>query len=483
MLNQKLFFYFNNLGTQSIEFDLWVIFFTDWMGWWLIGGAIFFGIVRSVVKDKSLKICFFSYRESIKRLVIIFGSTLSVWSIAQIIKYFYYSPRPFLVLEDINLFFIHGGNDSFPSGHTVFYISLATIIYFYNKKWGITYGVLAILIGLSRVVAGVHWPYDILGGIVFGFVGSFLIGRKLFSKSGIAPLNLLKSDPKGLGRSGKALNQRSGKAVNGREIASDLKKKLKNQIAVLNRKPRLALFLVGDDYATSKFVNAKQKFAKDINIEIKIFKYPADVASGVFKNDIGQKMIKFDGVVVQLPLPSHINTQEILNTIPVDKDVDVLSEKSLELFKQNNLNILPPVIGAIKEIISRHRVSTKDLKDKKVVIIGKGRLVGLPAKFWFENLGSQVTVVDSKTIDISEKTKQADIIVTGAGVPDLITSDMIKDGVMIFDAGTSKSEGKLIGDVCKDCARKAKFVTPVVGGIGPITVAILFKNLIKNHQI
>ena len=180
-------------------------------------------------------------------------------------------------------------------------------------------------------------------------------------------------------------------------------------------------------------------------------------------------------IIVQLPLPPHIDTERVLNVVPPERDPDVLSEKSIALFEKDTSAILPPVLGAIKEILLRSGVF---VGNKKVVIVGRGKLVGAPAAVWFKRHGSNVALLGRDTADLKPHTAEADIIVLGVGSPGLLRPDMIKPEAVILDAGTSEEGGKLLGDADSACAEKAGVFTPVPGGIGPITVAILFQNLL-----
>lgn len=272
--------------------------------------------------------------------------------------------------------------------------------------------------------------------------------------------------------------------VNGRAIAEDIKGKLREEIKGRKIAPTLFIFSVGDNSVSEKFLAIKKKYARDISVRV-IEKRFEEIDTAALINEMSLVTKKADcGLIVQLPLPKNIDTQAVLNTISPTHDVDVLSNESFKLYEEGTLAILPPVIGAIKEILFRHNVF---VGNKNVVIVGKGKLVGFPAAIWFKRHESNVHIIDTKTINPESLLREADIIVSGAGRPHFIKSAMIKSGVVILDAGTStefsvntsESTGKLAGDADPDCAEKASLFTPVPGGIGPVTVAKLFENLIE----
>jgi len=164
-----------------------------------------------------------------------------------------------------------------------------------------------------------------------------------------------------------------------------------------------------------------------------------------------------------------MEAEALLSAILKELDIDNIN------YEGEETDILPPVVGAIAEIAQRHDV---DFAGKNVVVIGRGRLVGKPATLWAKSQGAVVTVIDKDTEDADSIMREADIIISGAGVPSLITPDKIKDGVIIFDAGTSEEGGELKGDADQACASKCSLFTPVPGGVGPITIAILLRNLV-----
>lgn len=226
---------------------------------------------------------------------------------------------------------------------------------------------------------------------------------------------------------------------------------------------------VGSDAATEKFIERKKKFGEAVGVTVVVHRFPSDVAEDVLAAEvraIGEDS-RVSGLIVQLPLPLEINADVVLDSIPPEKDVDALSSSS---------RVLAPVAGALAEIFSRYGI---DPHGKRAVVVGQGRLVGKPVADWLLKNGALVEVVSLETREqMRSLIKRADIIVSGAGVPRLITPELIKNGVVLIDAGTSESGGKLVGDIDPACAEKAALYTPVPGGVGPITVAKLFENLV-----
>ncbi|MEW5907583.1 MAG: bifunctional 5,10-methylenetetrahydrofolate dehydrogenase/5,10-methenyltetrahydrofolate cyclohydrolase [Patescibacteria group bacterium] len=254
--------------------------------------------------------------------------------------------------------------------------------------------------------------------------------------------------------------------IDGKKIAEEIKDSLKKEIDASKKKLKLAIVQVGENEVSKKFIEQKQKFAEEIGVKTKIYNLPVDISTNKLRKKMAGINKLNDGVIIQLPLPEQVNTQYILNSIPAQKDVDVLSE--------NRSKCLTPVVGAIKEIFERNKI---DVRGKDIVVIGRGILVGRPAAIWLISQSATVSVLTSQTKNPEFYTRNADIIISGVGKPNLITPDMVKDGVIILDAGTP-------GDVDPAVAGKASIFTPVPGGIGPLTVAMIFKNLLElqKHQ-
>lgn len=272
------------------------------------------------------------------------------------------------------------------------------------------------------------------------------------------------------------------KIIDGKKLSEKILDNLKKEIKKRRLKLTLAVVLVGDDLVSKVFVRQKGKACKTTDIDFKLFKFPAKISVSELKKEIERiiKDKKNSGVIIQLPLSRKFDSQKFLNFIPLEKDIDVLSEKSLDKFRAGKLSILPPVVGAVFHLLKEYKIS---LKGKNIVLVGAGKLVGFPLSIWFSRKRAKVSIVDEFTKNIPSFTKKADIIISGAGKPNLIKGNMVKRGVIIIDAGTVFRKGKLIGDVdFKEVCKKASYIAPVPGGLGPLTVASLLENLVKLSQ-
>lgn len=266
--------------------------------------------------------------------------------------------------------------------------------------------------------------------------------------------------------------------MSGKEAAEEIALGVKRDADLRKTKLSLAAVVVGGDPIISKFVAQKKKIADELGVDFRVYDYPADIST----NELRQRIAVIvhdadpDGIIIQLPLPNHINTQYILNSVPPEKDVDVLSARAVGDFAVGKSKIMPPVVGALKALFDEYKI---DYGGKHVVVVGAGRLVGKPVAMWLLNEKAPFSIVDERTPDISEFTKKADIIISGAGKPGLITGDIIKEGAVVIDAGTSEAGGKITGDADFDSvSKKASFITPVPGGIGPLTVVMIYRNLL-----
>lgn len=267
--------------------------------------------------------------------------------------------------------------------------------------------------------------------------------------------------------------------IDGKTIREELKDALAVKIRAIPPEDRPTLFIVmaAANAVTENFVSIKKRFAEavGISVEEKVFDDAATTESLIRAVEDIVARGKKGGIVVQLPLPRGVDAQRVLDAVPPRYDIDVLSEESMSLFREGELSIFPPVVGAIREILERNSIF---LHGKKVAILGQGRLVGLPVAAWLGRLEADVAVFDSTHPPAQEDVRSADIIVSGIGKPGFITPNMVHDGAIVLDAGTSEAGGKIVGDADPLVAGKCALFTPVPGGIGPVTVAILLQNLL-----
>ncbi len=265
--------------------------------------------------------------------------------------------------------------------------------------------------------------------------------------------------------------------VDGKQIAREIVRELKEKVNITEKKPRIDIFICAPNGAIKSFVARKRRTAKRIGVEFVQHKFSDDATTEEIQNQIDSITNETNGIVVQLPMPAQIDTELLLNNLPKKLDVDVLGDHTFDAFVRGEVQHEPPVAGAVREILERHNVIT-DGKD--TIMIGRGKLVGLPTEVILKRLGCEVFTaeVDTPKELVAQKLQEADIVVSGTGVHNLITPEKVKDGVVLLDAGTSGNKATLAGDISYNCEEKASLFSRTPGGIGPITVAILFRNLI-----
>lgn len=266
--------------------------------------------------------------------------------------------------------------------------------------------------------------------------------------------------------------------IDGKEIAKEV-------IGELKRRPEIDKFfgavLVGDDPASLNFLSQKKKVAGELGIEFRLYRLPADITTDELRREIGRLagVKTCGGFIVQLPLPERINRHYALNAIPKEKDVDFLSESALGAFYTGRTKLVPPSVGVVEEILKMER---RDLRDLKVVLAGAGFLIGKPVGFWLQNRVAELTVLDSKVSDFYERLRGADIVISGAGQPNLFEAKHLKSGAVVIDFGFNPSMGsgqgrKVVGDFNPEGADEKQIdYTKTPGGTGPILVAKLYEN-------
>lgn len=275
--------------------------------------------------------------------------------------------------------------------------------------------------------------------------------------------------------------------IDGRLIAQNIKSDLKKEIENLKLKginPGLAVILVGEDSASKIYVKNKKRCCDELGIFSEEFYFPEDTSEKEII-DLIEKLNqdkKINGILVQLPLPSHINQKNITESILPEKDVDAFHSSTIGNLLTNHTKLLPCTPAGIIEIFHRENIS---LVGKHCVIIGRSNIVGKPLAFMLINEDATVTICHSKTKNLSEICENADIIVCAVGKAKFLNRNMIKKGAVIIDVGINRDEnGKICGDVDFDDVKNiASAITPVPGGVGPMTIAMLMKNTITATKI
>jgi len=257
--------------------------------------------------------------------------------------------------------------------------------------------------------------------------------------------------------------------VDGKHIANDIYRQIANEVTHLKHAPHMTVFTCAPNFETQKYLGLKKRKALEVGIGVNIIELPDTLTTAEVVQSVQHACMQTDAIIVQLPLPEHIDTKEVLAAIPSAYDVDGMH------YDGTPKTYMSPVVSAIEEIAQRHDVL---FASQKVVVVGEGALVGKPAAVWSRKQGGQVVVLTRESQNITQEISAADILILGAGVPGLVQPEMLKEGVIIFDAGTSEDGGELKGDAHPDCSKKASLLTPVPGGIGPITIAMLLRNVI-----
>ncbi len=268
------------------------------------------------------------------------------------------------------------------------------------------------------------------------------------------------------------------KILDGRKIADGMLAGMKADVADGKKRARLAVIVVGKDSVVENFIAQKKKAADFVGAEVRVYPFPADITTNELRKRIAEIVHekKNSAVIIQLPLPPHINKQYILNAIPPEKDSDVLSARAIGAFAVGKSAVMPPVAGAIKKLFEEYAI---DYRNKSIAVVGAGALVGRPVALWLLGEGVGFTLVTESTAYPEAILRETDIVISGTGKPRSITGDRIKKGAVVIDAGTSESAGEIVGDADEDSiSAKASALAPVPGGVGPLTVAVLLRNLI-----
>jgi methylenetetrahydrofolate dehydrogenase (NADP+)/methenyltetrahydrofolate cyclohydrolase len=278
------------------------------------------------------------------------------------------------------------------------------------------------------------------------------------------------------------VNNSPAKILDGKALAARVREGLKKEVAQLTAEgftPGLAVILVGDDPASQVYVRNKERACAELGIKSWKHHLPADTS----QKDLVQLVERINadpevnGILVQLPLPAHIQTEAVLDVIDPAKDVDGFHPVNLGLLTAGRSGIIPCTPAGVMELVKESGV---DVTGKECVIVGRSNIVGKPLAFLFLQEHGTVTICHSRTRDLAEVCRRADILVVATGRPGLVNGGMVKPGAVVIDVGINRTaEGKLTGDVdFASAVQQAGAITPVPGGVGPMTIAMLMKNTV-----
>ncbi len=269
------------------------------------------------------------------------------------------------------------------------------------------------------------------------------------------------------------------KVLSGREPAAAIIEEERKKVASMGRKPHLAIVLAGDDPASEVYVRKKMEKAAAIGVRATLRKLGADVKEGEIIATVRELNLDrdIDGFIVQSPIPKHINYSNVVEAIDPGKDVDGWTSANMgRMFLGVADPFMPATPIGIIRLLEYYGV---ELKGKDATVVGRGNVVGKPLSFMLLERDATVTICHSKTGDLARHTKGADIVIAAAGSPKILKADMVKEGAYVVDVGTTRVEGKIVGDVDYENVSKKAHCTPVPGGVGPMTVAMLIRNVVE----
>lgn len=273
-----------------------------------------------------------------------------------------------------------------------------------------------------------------------------------------------------------------GIIMDGKKVAEKAYQELKTRINKLKENniiPTLAVIIVGNDEASQIYVRNKAKMCEKLEIGSKIIECDDNISEAELKNIIEELNEDKDihGILIQAPLPKRLDALKIFNLVKKEKDVDGFNNYNVGALNLNQDGFIPCTVKGIIKILEFYNI---DITGKHVVVVGRSNIVGKPLANYLINHDATVTVCHSKTINLSEMTKQADILISATGKANLIDSNFIKENAIVIDVGINRDRNKLCGDInFEDVKNKASFITPVPGGVGPMTIAMLMENVVE----
>lgn len=271
--------------------------------------------------------------------------------------------------------------------------------------------------------------------------------------------------------------------IDGKSIKKDILEELKEEVSKMNEKPSFVVIQVGDNEASNVYIKQKRKMAEYVGYIYEHKRYDESVTMEELLNDIDKlnKNPKINGILVQMPLPEHLDTNVIQNAVIPSKDIDGLSDMNAGRLFHGKEALYSCTPYGVMELLKRYNIP---VMGKHAVVVGRSNLVGKPMCMMLINAGATVTVCHSKTVDLAKYTREADILISCVGKANFITDDMVKFDSVVIDVGITRSENGLCGDVdFQNVANKTKYITPVPGGVGPMTVGMLGMNVLLAYKM
>ena len=274
--------------------------------------------------------------------------------------------------------------------------------------------------------------------------------------------------------------------IDGKLVSAKVKEQVRNEVTALKEQgitPGLAVIIVGDDPASRVYVNNKKKACADVGFYSEEYALPAETTMEQLLGLIDELNTRKDinGILCQLPLPKHLDEKEVINRIDSSKDVDAFSPVNVGKITIGEYDFLPCTPAGVMELLAHYNISAEG---KNCVVIGRSNIVGKPMALLLLHQNGTVTVCHSRTQNLADVCKNADILVAAVGKANFVTADMVKDGAVVIDVGMNRLDGKLCGDVKFDeVSKKASYITPVPGGVGPMAIGMLMKNTLKAAKL
>lgn len=271
--------------------------------------------------------------------------------------------------------------------------------------------------------------------------------------------------------------------IDGKAVSAKLRAEIKAEVDKMPQKPGLAVILVGDDPASQTYVKNKKKACDEVGFYSEEYRLPAETTQDELLKLIAKLNgdDKINGILVQLPVPKHIDDTAVIQAIAPEKDVDAFGYANVGKIMIGNFDFVPCTPAGVMQLLKAYNI---DVCGKNAVVVGRSNIVGKPQAMLLLHENATVTIAHSKTQNLAEMTKAADILVCAVGKAKFITADMVKNGAVVIDVGMNRDEnGKLCGDVdFENVKEKASYITPVPGGVGPMTITMLMKNTLESKK-